>query len=82
MPQRIEFEGAIHEFPDDFSDADIAAALGETGPAQSARRRGRAWCGARATAAPTAGGRAGTPAGHGWPARGARAIWRRSASIS
>jgi hypothetical protein len=28
MPQRIEFEGKLHEFPDDFTDADIAAALG------------------------------------------------------
>jgi hypothetical protein len=28
MPKRIEFEGKVHEFPDDFSDADIAAALG------------------------------------------------------
>jgi hypothetical protein len=28
MPKRIEFEGKVHEFPDDFTDADIAAALG------------------------------------------------------
>jgi len=27
MPKQIEFEGAVHEFPDDFSDAEIAAAL-------------------------------------------------------
>lgn len=33
MPQRIEFEGAIHEFPDDFTDEDIAAALGGGGVA-------------------------------------------------
>jgi len=42
MPQRIEFEGTVHEFPDDFTDDDIAAALG--GPSgggqegQSSRR--------------------------------------------
>lgn len=28
MPKRIEFEGKVHEFPDDFTDADIAKALG------------------------------------------------------
>lgn len=28
MPKQIEFDGTIHEFPDDFTDADIAAALG------------------------------------------------------
>jgi hypothetical protein len=33
MP-RIEFEGAVHDFPDDFSDADIAAALGAMRPPQ------------------------------------------------
>lgn len=33
MPKRIEFEGTVHEFPDDFTDEDIAAALG--GPARS-----------------------------------------------
>lgn len=27
MPQRIEYEGEVHEFPDDFTDADISAAL-------------------------------------------------------
>jgi hypothetical protein len=27
MPKRIEYEGAVHEFPDDFTDADIAKAL-------------------------------------------------------
>lgn len=26
--KRIEFEGAVHEFPDDFTDADISSALG------------------------------------------------------
>lgn len=31
MPQRIEFEGVIHEFPDDFTDEEIAAALGGGG---------------------------------------------------
>jgi hypothetical protein len=35
MPQRIEFEGVVHEFPDGFSDADIAVALGETAAPQS-----------------------------------------------
>jgi hypothetical protein len=40
MPQRIEFEGAIHEFPDDFTDADIAAALGEPSSPPSARGGG------------------------------------------
>ena len=34
MP-RVEFEGQIHEFPDDFTDADIAAALGGGGQQQS-----------------------------------------------
>lgn len=29
MPKRIEYEGAVHEFPDDFTDDDIASALGE-----------------------------------------------------
>jgi hypothetical protein len=33
MPQRIEFEGAVHEFPDDFTDTDIAAALASVPPA-------------------------------------------------
>jgi hypothetical protein len=28
MPQRIKFEGTVHVFPNDFSDADISAALG------------------------------------------------------
>lgn len=27
MPKRIDFEGQVHEFPDDFTDEDIAAAL-------------------------------------------------------
>lgn len=35
--KRIEFEGKVHEFPDDFSDAEIASALGGT---QSAGRTG------------------------------------------
>lgn len=30
MPKQIEFEGKIHEFPDDFTDADIAAALSQS----------------------------------------------------
>lgn len=29
MPQRIEYNGEVHEFPDDFTDADISAALQE-----------------------------------------------------
>jgi hypothetical protein len=29
MPQRIVFEGKAHEFPDDFTDAEISAALGQ-----------------------------------------------------
>lgn len=33
MPQRIEIDGTVHEFPDDFTDADIAAALSSE-PAQ------------------------------------------------
>lgn len=34
MPvQRIEIDGVIHEFPDDFTDADIATALGSVAPA-------------------------------------------------
>lgn len=27
MPKQVEFNGVVHEFPDDFSDADISAAL-------------------------------------------------------
>jgi len=27
MPQRVEFNGVVHEFPDDFTEADISAAL-------------------------------------------------------
>jgi hypothetical protein len=34
MPKRIEFDGVVHEFPDDFSDADIAAALSVEAPKQ------------------------------------------------
>ena len=30
MPKKIEFEGAVHEFPDDFTDDDIASALGSS----------------------------------------------------
>lgn len=33
MPKQIEFDGVVHEFPDDFTDADIAAALGGGGSA-------------------------------------------------
>lgn len=32
MPQRIEFEGQVHEFPDDFSQEEIAAALSSYTP--------------------------------------------------
>ena len=32
--KRIEFEGKVHEFPDDFTDADVAAALGGGGQTQ------------------------------------------------
>lgn len=32
MSKRIEFEGSVHEFPDDFSDADIAKALQSAHP--------------------------------------------------
>lgn len=35
MPKRIEFNGQVHEFPDDFTDADIAAALDSGGPPTS-----------------------------------------------
>jgi hypothetical protein len=31
----VEFNGVVHEFPDDFSDADIAAALSQVSPAAS-----------------------------------------------
>lgn len=31
MTQRVEFEGQTHEFPDDFSDKDVASALGQVG---------------------------------------------------
>lgn len=33
MAKRIEFEGVVHEFPDDFTDAEIAAALSSAHPA-------------------------------------------------
>lgn len=36
MAKRIEYEGTIHEFPDDFTDADIAAALKSVKPAAGA----------------------------------------------
>lgn len=36
MPKRVEFDGQTHEFPDDFTDADIAAALGSA-PQQRAQ---------------------------------------------
>jgi len=32
MPKEIEIDGVVHEFPDDFSDDDIAAALGGSAP--------------------------------------------------
>ena len=35
MPIEVEYEGTIHEFPDDFTDADIAAALGGVESAQT-----------------------------------------------
>lgn len=35
MPKRIEYEGTIHEFPDDFTDQDIAKAL-QSAPAAGA----------------------------------------------
>lgn len=37
MPKQIEFDGTVHEFPDDFTDQDIAAALSaETAPQAAA----------------------------------------------
>jgi len=53
MPKQVEFDGQIHEFPDDFSDADIAAALG--GGAQ----KPSSWVDAAVNALPTIGGLAG-----------------------
>lgn len=38
MPQRVEFEGTIHEFPDDFTDAEIARALKSYKPVQGPSR--------------------------------------------
>jgi hypothetical protein len=38
MPQQVEFDGEVHEFPDDFTDADIAAAL--EGGTQAAPEQG------------------------------------------
>lgn len=35
MPQRIEFDGTVHEFPDDFTPADISKALGGHAPAKT-----------------------------------------------
>lgn len=36
MPVQVEYEGVVHEFPDDFSDEDIQAALGgESAPEES-----------------------------------------------
>lgn len=35
MTQRVQFEGTVHEFPDDFSSAEISTALSSVAPAQS-----------------------------------------------
>jgi hypothetical protein len=35
MPKQVEFNGIIHEFPDDFSDTDIASALGMAAPVET-----------------------------------------------
>jgi hypothetical protein len=59
MPKEIEFDGVVHEFPDDFTDEDIAAALGGSTPAaptQSLTQR-------VAGMLPTAGGMVGSLAG-------------------
>lgn len=37
MAKRVEFDGVVHEFPDDFTDADIQAALGTEEPSAPAR---------------------------------------------
>jgi hypothetical protein len=34
MPKQIQFEGTVHTFPDDFTDADIAAALEQAHPVE------------------------------------------------
>lgn len=39
MAQRIEFDGEVHEFPDDFTDADIAKALGSHAPATGDKKQ-------------------------------------------
>ena len=57
MPQqRIEFEGTIHEFPADFTDADIAAALGSGGGGESQPTTGPTRIPALGTAAGVAAG--------------------------
>jgi hypothetical protein len=42
MPQRVEFDGEVHEFPDDFTDADIEAALGGAAPQAAPEQSGSA----------------------------------------
>lgn len=41
MPKLVEFEGRQHEFPDDFTDAEISDALSSTSKAQAATLPGR-----------------------------------------
>lgn len=35
MPRRVQLDGAVHEFPDDATDDEIAAALGDSEPPRS-----------------------------------------------
>lgn len=37
MPKQVEFDGQVHEFPDDFTDADISKALASAHPQAPAR---------------------------------------------
>src|SRR6185295_4947282 len=39
MPQQIQFEGNTHEFPDDFSQADISKALVSLHPAETGQAK-------------------------------------------
>lgn len=39
MPKRVEIDGQIHEFPDDFTDADIQLALGSNSPTKAPAQR-------------------------------------------
>jgi hypothetical protein len=64
MPKEIEFDGVVHEFPDDFTDDDIAAALGG---GQSEPAQGKSLTQKAADMLPMAGGMVGSLVGGGIP---------------